>query len=71
MHFWHKWKTVEKHKCIAGGIQFGRDVEKQVIAELQRCEKCNAERGLLHFLDGDTQVINADFITKAKEGRDK
>jgi hypothetical protein len=65
MHLWHKWKTVEKNKgtaTINGFLTRWKDEEQPIVAELQRCEKCGAERGLMHMLNGETRAIDPDFI---------
>ena len=70
MHLWHKWRTVEKKKGVAtinGYATRRKDVEEQIVTELQRCVKCPAERGLIHMLNGETLKINPDFIRSSKD----
>jgi len=65
MHLWHKWTTVEKANgtaTINGYLTRWRDEMQSVVMERQRCEKCGAERGRIHTLDGETRTIDSGFI---------
>jgi hypothetical protein len=70
MHLWHKWKTIEKSKGTAtvnGCLTRWKDEEQPIVAELQRCEKCGAERGLMHMLNGETRAIDPEFIRSSND----
>jgi len=69
MHLWHKWKTVRTSCAVATLRQTWTrpaPAKVQVIGELQRCAKCGAERGVLHFPNGDALVVHAAFITESR-----
>ena len=65
MHLWHKWKTIKKMNgtvTMRGISTLWKNVEHPIIAELQKCETCGCERGVMYMINGDAQFIDPEFL---------